>query len=219
MQSKRGLAAALAFSLLIASGCSDDDSDDARDNQGGSATVSTTTPGDDAGNAPTSEPSSTTAGSSTGGGGSGAVASDDAAPFEVARLALVTASEAVSNGRPFDLDVDTRDGTAVFEVKVESGGSETQVIVDSSGTSVMSSQASSTPDDDIAKLDSAQLTAVDALDRAAELEPNARLEELEIDSDNGTVVWHLELKRSDGVEVELELHAGTGDVIEHEIGD
>ncbi|SFP27023.1 Peptidase propeptide and YPEB domain-containing protein [Amycolatopsis arida] len=128
-----------------------------------------------------------------------------------------TAAAAVPNGRVFDIEHETRSGNQrVWEVKVASDGREYEVDVSEDGAEVLRKHESADPDDDIQKLDAAQIDAA----RAAELggqQDSGRLTELEIDQlHDGTVVWQLEFTAQDDERRETYLDAKTGDVVRTE---
>ena len=126
---------------------------------------------------------------------------------------MKTAAQAVPNGRPYDLEADSGNGRRVLEVKVASGGNEFKVVIDESGTNVVSQTQQSKPGDDVAKVEGAKIDAGRALQTAADREKNATLDEMEIDTYNGAVVWKVELVRPDGSDVEIAVDAQNGNII------
>lgn len=181
---------ALAFALILA-GCSDD-----------SAPAQPTTTGAESATTTSAPAAATTA--------TPAVAGVDHVPVAAAQAALDSAAKAVPNGRPFDLEVDTRRGSTEIEVRVASDGNEFAVRVDPEGLKVLSQNQSPRPSDDVAQVQAAQVDAGAALQTAADREPGAALSEMEIDTEAGVVVWAIELVRPDGSEVELDVDAQTG---------
>lgn len=137
----------------------------------------------------------------------------DVAPVATVQAALRTAAQAVPNGRPFDVEIETSGNQAQFDVKVASDGAEWKVEVDSAGTRVLSQQKAAKPSDDAAKLGKARVDAGKALDAAAQKEPGANFKEMEIDSAATTVIWQVELVRSDGAEIEYGVDANSGAVL------
>lgn len=133
-------------------------------------------------------------------------------PVEAAQQALQTAAQAVPNGRPFDLEVETRNGERVFDVEVASDGNEFELVIDATGTQVISQSQESTPDDDVWKVESARIDVAQALQTAADREPGAAMDELEIDTEDGVLVWEIELVRPDGTEIEIEVDARDGTI-------
>lgn len=124
--------------------------------------------------------------------------------------ALQTAADAVS-GQPFDIETDTRGGQKVWEVKVAVNGDEYEVWVSADGTKVVDTRKHDTPDDDVKKAQSAKVGAVEALRKASEKQKGT-LEEMDLDSEGGTIVWEVELRQADGSTVEVEVNAATGEV-------
>lgn len=128
--------------------------------------------------------------------------------------ALQTAAQAVPNGRAFDAELETHQGRSVFDVKVASGANEIKVVVDTDGKQVISQSQASTPSDDVAKVQRAQIDASRALQAAADHQPHTTFTEMEIDTNrDGVVVWQIELRRADGAEVEVEVDAQNGSVL------
>lgn len=135
---------------------------------------------------------------------------DAPAGVEDALTALQTAADAVS-GRPFDVERETRDGAQVWEIKVAVGEKEHELWISSDGTEVIDQRTHDKADEDVQKVRSARLSAVEALRKAAQQHAGS-LEELEIDSRGGTVVWEVELRRADGSTIEVEVDATSGQV-------
>lgn len=181
---------ALAFALVLA-GCSDESASPPPTTTAAESTTAT---------------AASTAATTT----APAAAGVDHIPVAAARAALDTAAQSVPNGRPFDLEVDTRQGKTVIEVRVVSDGNEFEVQVDPNGRQVLAQNQSRTPSDDAAKAQAAQVDAGQALQTAADREPEAALSEMEIDTEAGVVVWAIEMVRPDGSEVELDVDAQTG---------
>jgi uncharacterized membrane protein YkoI len=99
----------------------------------------------------------------------------------------------------------------VFDIKVASNGNEVKVVVNEDGRQIVWQNQASTPDDDVAKVDAAQIEASRAERTAAEHEPNVTVSEMEIDTNReGVVVWQVELVRVDGSEVEIDVDAHRG---------
>lgn len=204
------VAAALAGGAGLA-GCAGDPEETA----GGSAGPNTvTSTGSGAGGGTSS--SSTSAGTST--GSSGTSSGNASSGIADAVTALQTAAAAVPDGQPFDLERDRYQGQQVWDVKVASDGNQFNLYVSADGTDVLSRQQDQTPDDDIAKLQSTQLDAVQAL-RMAAGDEGGSLSEMEIDSaDDGSVVWQVELRQADGSVIEENLDAQSGEVVSRQTG-
>ncbi|MCP2258783.1 Peptidase propeptide and YPEB domain-containing protein [Streptoalloteichus tenebrarius] len=126
--------------------------------------------------------------------------------------ALRTATGEVPNSRAFDLEHETRGGDRVWEVKVFADGRETKVDVSEDGSRVLAKSDHDRPDDDVRKLDAAQVDAARAAEIAGQRE-NGRLTELEIDTlHDGTVVWEIHFVRPDGSRSEVNVDARTGEI-------
>ena len=190
--------AVIGCGVLGLTGCGDDSND----------TTSTTTavaPAPTVTSGPTTATTTSTTGTATTNG--------DSAPVANALAALDTATSVAPDGKPFDLETDMRGTDAVFEAKVASGGNEIEVIVDGAGHQVLSQHQSQEPSDDLAKLAGTSVSAADALRTASAREPDANLDQLEIDTDRaGTVVWQVELVRSDHSEITYTVDAHSGQV-------
>lgn len=127
--------------------------------------------------------------------------------------ALETAAAVVPDGQPFDLEDDTFQGERVWEVKVASGGQEFKLIVSRDGASVLEQRQADRPDDDVGKVASARVSAIEALTIAA-AEVDGSVSEMDIDrTSDGTVVWEVEMQQTDGSKVELKIDASTGEIV------
>ncbi|KWX67578.1 PepSY domain-containing protein [Mycobacterium sp. NAZ190054] len=133
-------------------------------------------------------------------------------PIDAAQQALRTSAGAVPNGRPYDVQVETREGQRVFEVEVASNGQQFDVVVDAAGARVISSTPSDGADDDARRAEEAAVDAARALQTAADRERDTMLDELEIDSDGAQVVWKIELVHADGSDVEVRVDAQDGSI-------
>lgn len=137
----------------------------------------------------------------------------DGAPIDTAQSALRTAADAVQNGQPFDVELESHDQQGVFDIKVASNRDEFKVLVSSTGDQVVSQDQQNEPSDDVGKLDEVQVDASQALETAAQQEPDASLREMEIDeNEEDQVVWDIELLRADGSEVDYEVDANSGEI-------
>ncbi|GAB2714131.1 PepSY domain-containing protein [Nocardia thraciensis] len=128
-----------------------------------------------------------------------------------ALAALRTATGAVPDGKPFDLETEISGADTVFDVKVASNGNEFKVLIDSSGRQVQSQQQADKPSDDIAKLNTATITAEQALQSTGSRAPDARFDEMEIDAAaEGTVIWQIQLATGDNNSTTYTVDATTG---------
>ncbi|UNX54753.1 PepSY domain-containing protein [Georgenia sp. TF02-10] len=209
---KRTFATATAVALAVAlAGCGEDSPDDPDD--GTTATVTATTGGATT-TAATETPSPTGTADGTG-TGTGETAGDVAG----AVAALQAAAGAVPDGQPFDMETESHQGQQVWEILVASGGQQHEVFVALDGSEVVDQHEEAEPDDDVQKVEEAQVDAVQALQTAAE-QNGGTLSEMEIDStEDGTVVWQVELRQDDGSTVETLVDATTGDLVPAPAGD
>lgn len=182
--------------VLALTGCGQDD--------GSTAAQSPTTT--------TAQPGGTTPATTTTGAPATTPASGAGLPVAAAQQALQTAAQAVPNSRAFDLETGNQNGKKVFLVKVASDGNQINVQVDETGKQLVSQNQQATPDDDVAKIGTVQIDASRALQTAAEREPNATFDEMEIDTQGGVAVWKIELVRPDGSEVQVHVDAQNGSI-------
>ena len=128
-----------------------------------------------------------------------------------ATAALHTAARALPEGEPFDLETENTGAEMVFDTKVASHGNEFKVLVDATGTQVRSQQQEPKPSDDMAKLNTGTVTAAQALQTASSRVPDARFDEMEIDtSATGTVIWQIQLVRNDNSTATYTVDAQSG---------
>ncbi|MBB3156982.1 putative membrane protein YkoI [Microbacterium proteolyticum] len=132
-----------------------------------------------------------------GSGASGATGVDDDGRTAVT---AITTAEASAGGRAFELE---RGDDDTWEVHVAVGEREVEVRVASEGTSVQSSQDDDAVDaDERAALDAAVTTLADAVRIATAQNPGGeRLDEVQLDEDDGTWIWKVEVR--DGTTVRI----------------
>ncbi len=194
---------AIAASLTLLAGCSSDDSTSttAQDGQ-----LATDTGGSTA--APMTDADQSTSSGAMGdmAGESGPPTSDNSG----ALAALQTAADSVS-GQPFDVESGIRDGRDVWDVKVAVNGQEYELWISNDGSQIVDQEQHGSPDDDVETVGQAQTSALDAL-MAATQQHDGLLDEMEIDTDNGSLVWQIELDQPDGASIELTVDATNGAV-------
>jgi uncharacterized membrane protein YkoI len=128
--------------------------------------------------------------------------------------ALQSAARAVPQGKAFDLDQETRGGQPVWDVKVASGQRQFDLAVAADGSRVLTKREDPTPDDDVEKLRSVRIDAPHAIRLAAQHQ-TGNLTELDLEAtDAGTVYWEVDFQRPDGAKAVVDLHAGTGRVLD-----
>lgn len=140
--------------------------------------------------------------------------------------ALGTAEREV-DGRAFGVERDSEDGRQTYEVKV--AGAEDRVYeidVDAETGEVVSREEQRIEGLRRRWLNTEELQTVTGAEQSladiiasVENETGATLEESEIDTDDGRVVYEMELLSPDGTEIEATVDAGTGEILEQETDD
>ncbi|MFC3690241.1 PepSY domain-containing protein [Aquipuribacter hungaricus] len=228
---RRSAAVLLSGMLAVAAGgCGSTDSDDGSGfddvDTGAAVAQDTSGPSDPAGSFPSPTSSGTssqtpsgtpsasgTAPTATGSGGAGV---RGGGPVETqAALAAVTAAQgAVQDGRVFDLEDEVEGGQRLWKARVASpDGRQFTLDIAQDGSSVLSNDEDPTPDDDVAKLQGAQVGLEDAVATAAgQAQGAGDLTAVEIDTiDRDTVVWQVDFGDDDGTTVLVD--AATGAVV------
>lgn len=128
--------------------------------------------------------------SSSSAAASGAYTNDDVASAIDAALAeysagTVVALDTADNGQSFDLDV--VDGETVHEVRVDRDG---KVTTEESETERNS--------DEVTEAGEAQVSAKEALEKATENHADAVVDGIELERENGTLSWQVELDDAQG---------------------
>jgi len=106
----------------------------------------------------------------------------------------------------FIISVDRDDDNDThYEVDVVVNNEVEELEVTADGT--ISVDESEHDDDDVAEAEAATVTVVEALDQAFEQHQDASFDQIELDEDDGTLHWDIDLDGSDGEEIELEIAA------------
>ncbi|WP_127571126.1 PepSY domain-containing protein [Georgenia faecalis] len=140
---------------------------------------------------------------------------DDAspAPFapEDAAIGALAAAEAVSeNGRAYELDRDDDEGA--WQVHVAVDDLEREVEVSADGNTVVREEDEGPVDaDDRARLDAASTSANEAA-MTALTDIQGNVEEIELEGPEDAPVWRVEVRTTDGANVEVRVDAVTGDI-------
>lgn len=132
---------------------------------------------------------------------------------EIALQAIDTAEEH-AGGTAYEIDDQDEDGTWEVDVRVEDRSVE--VTVDQDGVSVVGTEEDDLDDDDRAALDAATTSLQDAIGIAVD-EVGGVLDDAELDDDNGTAYWKVELDGTDGgddIEVRVSL---SGEVLQSDL--
>jgi uncharacterized membrane protein YkoI len=137
---------------------------------------------------------------------------------------------AEANGTVEEVELEGENGTPVYEVEfVGSNGAETEVAVHANDGTVLETEsedeADETEEDDEMEEDdesvapgNVSLSEGEAIDIAT-AEANGTVEEVELESEDGTPAYEVELVGSDGSETEVTVHADDETVLEVETGD
>ncbi len=152
---------------------------------------------------PSSTPSSTVSASAVNGQTSAVLA------------AITTAESGVRGGEVFDVEDETERGQRVWSVKVATADDrQFNLSISQDGSSIVANDEDATPDDDIEKLRSAEITVSDAIATAAEeAKGQGDLSSLEIDTDDSdAVVWQIEFGGDSGTTVLVD--AASGDIVD-----
>lgn len=158
---------------------------------------------------PPAPPAPVEAEDETAGDGSGAPTQDDTTgvTFDATQAAELALGE-IDDGVVVEVNLDRDDGDQKWEVDVVDGsgaGTEFEIV----GGNIVSDKGFD-PDDE--ELESHDVLAVEAIG-IAEDEVSASLIEIQLDRENGTLVWDVELRGEDGAEYDFDIDAMTGDVL------
>lgn len=135
-------------------------------------------------------------------------------PETAAEIAL----EAHPESRVYEIELERSHGLTVWEINLVTDQARYELEVDVTTGEVVSDREKSTDDlgKYISRLDDAKITYTEALEMMDEAHPGAKLVEMELDHEDGELVWEFELVTSDDVEYDLVIHAATGEVLENE---
>ncbi|SJM55171.1 PepSY domain-containing protein [Gulosibacter sp. 10] len=143
----------------------------------------------------------------TGESADGAGSGGDSAEYATA---IAAAEEAVgADGVAFSLDRDD-DDDALFNIDVAQGTTVYEIDVTASGEArIDEAEEDDLDGDDQRELEAAQLTILEAIDAALAHQPGV-LEEVDLDTENGVVVWNVDYEDR-GLD-DLNVDAATGEV-------
>ena len=225
--------AALALSALLLTGCGDGGAgggggEETTDGAGtsapaeptgtedptagdGSATPSGTATGDESASA---SPSGTATGDeSASASPSGTATSSPGAGGEAAAVAgaVVAAEEAVTGGQVFEID--RKDGEDGWEVKLAVGDREKEVDVTQDGSEVTPQEGDDQLDqEDRERIAQVQVPMEDAV-RTALDEVDGTLDGAQLDTEDGTTVWEVDIDDPDGTSVDVYVNVANGSVV------
>lgn len=139
-------------------------------------------------------------------------------PEDAASTALTT----VASSRVVGIDLDREQGTVAWDVDVVTSDAKREVIVDATTGTVLANRVDDDDDssDDVAEdrrlLDAAKVDHVAALEKAVAEVSDGRVVDLDLDEDDGTPEWDVDVIAPDRTEHELTIDAVTGAVTKHE---
>lgn len=129
----------------------------------------------------------------------------------MALKAITTAESGVQGGEVFDLEDETERAERVWSAKVAtSDDRQFNLAISQEDFSIVANDEDTTPDDDIRKLRSADISVADAITTAAgQAQGQGDLTSLEIDTnDANTVVWQIEFGGDNGTTVLVDATSG-----------
>lgn len=209
MRALRAPVTALASGMLVVAATSCGGGDTA-DTEGDAAPSATSSSESSSSTSSAASDSSSASISSTAGGSTGG-----SAQTQAALAAIATAQGAVQGGQVFDLEDEVEGGQRVWEAKVATpDGRQSTLDIAQDGSSVLTNDEDPSPDDDVRKLQAAQVRLEDAIATAAgQAQGAGDLTALEVDTTNqDTLVWQVDFGGDDGTTVLVD--ATTGAVVD-----
>lgn len=124
------------------------------------------------------------------------------------------------SGEVVDIELDAKRGNAIYEIEIQNKGKEADVKLDAFTGEVLSvkSNQDDDDDDDTALPFEKGVLNINKAIKIAEEETSGKVKEVNIDLENGTLIYDFELKGNKD-EVELTLDAKTGEVLDVEYDD
>ncbi|MCJ8504824.1 PepSY domain-containing protein [Kocuria flava] len=209
---------ALTLSALLLAGCGDGGGGGEETTGGSAATEATggataTAEQSASGSPSASESAGGTASPSASGSASGSPSATPSGGAEVGAVtgAIVAAEEDVTGGQAFEID--RKDAGEGWEVTLAVEDREQEVEVSADGEQVTPQET----DDELDPADRDNLAAVqvpleDAV-RTALNEVDGTLDSAELDTEDGVVVWEVDVDESDGTSVDVHINAENGSVL------
>lgn len=117
---------------------------------------------------------------------------------------VIDAVEAEYDGG-FIVDIDRDDNGSSYDVDVVVGNEVIELDVTPDGN--ISVDEREGEDDKVAKAERATVTVTDALNEAFDQHPDAILDQIDLDEDDGSLHWEVELDRADGSDIEFDIPA------------
>ncbi|WP_413451560.1 PepSY domain-containing protein [Georgenia phoenicis] len=129
-----------------------------------------------------------------------------------ATTALSTAADELG-GVAFAVDRSDDDGEELWEVSVAVGDEDVEVFVSLDGNAVVrEGDRESLDDEDRSELDRVSVSAPEAATTAV-AETGGSVEEVDLDEDDGTLVWDIEMRTTDGATTDVRVDATTGELL------
>ena len=123
------------------------------------------------------------------------------------------------SGEVVDIELDAKRGNAIYEIEIQNKGKEADVKLDAFTGEVLSVKSKQDDDDDDTALPFEKgVLNINKAIKLAEEETSGKVKEVNIDLENGTLIYDFELKGNKD-EVELTLDAKTGEVLDVEYDD
>lgn len=133
---------------------------------------------------------------------------------ESVHTAIDTAVGQMPGSRAFDLEKED-DGNA-YEIDVTDGTTVTEVRISADGTSVQRTSTSDLDDDDRRELQAATIEMAEAIDIALGRQGGV-ITDVELDTEDGVVVWEVQVRASDDAEHDFDIDAATGEVLKVDV--
>lgn len=130
----------------------------------------------------------------------------------------ITMEEAVGialkqhDGTVTEVGLEHEDGTVVYELDVITKDAKYKVDIDPDTGKIVNDRKGHDDPDDRAKAEEAKISMTDAIN-IAQKEVDGKVTEIDLDRENGQLIYDAEVKTSDGKEYDVEVDANTGDVI------
>lgn len=105
----------------------------------------------------------------------------------------------------FIVEIDREDGGSKYEVVIVVGDEVYELDVTSNGDISVDEQDNDA--EKIARADQATVTVTEALKQAFEQHPDATFDDADLDEDDGSLDWEIELDGADGSDIELDIPA------------
>lgn len=116
------------------------------------------------------------------------------------------------------IELERENGKMVYDIDIDNGREDVDLDMDAVTGEVLRSKTDWDDDDrNVYRNSDDLLTQQEALDIAT-AEFNGKLKEIELDDDNGRMIYEIELKNGDQ-EAEFDIDAETGDILEMELDD